>query len=909
MGILMLILALMFTGTRQFTPLPLDETGINIETVCQDSLGNIWLGGIDGLTCYDGNHYKRFKSSLQTDAYAPDTHIYSIICDENGFIWIAHINGISLFDSSTNSFRNYPAPSGAVSAVLPISQHRLLCDSGKRLWIFDKNEGRFSREGISGRILPEEAHTLYKSGSTVYIGTVDGRILRMNEDLEELDEIVPDVGGCRINCLLQDATSHLWIGTEGKGLWELSLTNAPANAVQTAIKTGIVKSLCLDNDGALWIGTKNGLNIIKDGALSIYHYNYDTPGSITHDSICDIFRDRQGTMWLGTYFGGTCYYTPYSYQFKDIVSRPGNGNLTGNVISDIVEDEDGTLWIGSNSGGLNHLRSDGTFEHIQSDGDNPVDVKCIYISPYTGRIYIGADRSDIYMLDRKTMQLKPLGVGGPQGTYGCYAIVDNRHGGFYTGGNGLYEYDEKTARFSKIHPSEEVSNIKSMMLDSRGILWIGKKFGVTALQTATGEMLDLPEILSSIQYIEDFHEDASGRMWIGSNSGLYTFNFQSGEIVSYSEPDGMPDRVVHGIEEDAAGVLWVSTDNGLWCLNPSSNENWTFTTADGLLDNRFTPYAHCHTRSGKMFFGSLHGIVSFDPLTTSMRGGTVDPVVSGIEINGEWRGVPPGNLVLKPKERDITFHFSSPDYISGKNGRFYYKLEGFDKDLIEAGTDREAVYRGLKPGNYTFLLRYRNSSGAYSEAKACRIKLRAHWYETVAAKMIGIMVLILAVFAVIAWLLSRKEEEHKVEMEKVRSDLLRDFSLEFVGIGANKTPDKESSVAQVFEKSDENFMRQAMKVVRENLDNPDFSIDDFAGRMFMSRSNLNLKVRALFGVSPLEFIKTVRFNEACRLLTEKNHSITQIAYMVGFTTPSYFASAFRHFMGCTPSEYVRRREE
>ena len=309
-----------------------------------------------------------------------------------------------------------------------------------------------------------------------------------------------------------------------------------------------------------------------------------------------------------------------------------------------------------------------------------------------------------------------------------------------------------------------------------------------------------------------------------------------------------------------------------------------------------------------MYFGSLHGIVAFDPLSVSMHRETVAPVLSGIEVGGIWRGIPADNLILKPKERDITLQFSSPDYISGKNGRFYYKLEGADKDWIEAGTDREAVYHGLKPGSYTFLLRYRNSSGTYSEATPCRIRVKAHWYETVAARMTGIILLILAVFAVIAWLLSRKEEEHKVEMEKVRSDLLRDFSLEFVGIGANKTPDKESSVAQVFEKSDENFMRQAMKVVRENLDNPDFSIDDFAASMFMSRSNLNLRVRALFGVSPLEFIKTVRFNEACRLLTEKNHSITQIAYMVGFTTPSYFASAFRHFMGCTPSEYVKRKE-
>ena len=898
------LLALILAGTRQFTPLPLDETGINIETVCQDSLGNIWLGGIDGLRRYDGNRYMRFKSGLPSDAFAPDSHIYSIVCDEKGLVWVAHINGVSQFDSSTQTFRNYPAPAGSVSYLLPLTGHRYLSGSEKRLWIFDKEAGRFTREGLPETLIAEVVTAVYKYGNTVYLGTDDGRILMTDDRLSDVRAIQADFGYCQINCLLQDSPSHLWVGTEGKGLWEVSL---PDGSTRTAVRAGIIKSLCTDNDGALWIGSKNGLYILQDGVFSTYHYDYDTPGSITHDSISDIFRDSQGTMWLGTYFGGACYYTPYSYQFTNIVSRPGAGNLAGNVISDIVEDHDGTLWIGSNSGGLNHLLKDGSFELIRSGGDSPLDVKCIYISPQTGRVYIGADRSEIMTLDRKTGTLKTLGPGGPQSTYGCYALVDSGHGGFYTIGNdGLYEYDEKSGRFSKIYAGEDITNVKSMMLDSRGILWIGKKFGVIALQTDTGEALTLPEVLLSIQYIEDFHEDARGTIWLGSNSGLYAYDPVSGDVSSYGEEDGLPDRVVHGIEEDASGVMWVSTDNGLWCFRPSSGENWTFTTADGLLDNRFTPYAHCYTNEGKMYFGSLHGMVSFDPLSVSMHRETVAPVLSGIEVNGIWRGVPTDNLILRPKERDITFQFSSPDYISGKNGRFYYKLEGADKDWIEAGTDREAVYHGLKPGNYTFLLRYRNSSGAYSEASPCRIRVRAHWYETVAARMTGIVLLILAVFAGITWLLSRKEEEHKVEMEKVRSDLLRDFSLEFVGIGANKTLDKESSVAKVFEKSDENFMRQAMKVVRDNIDNQDFSIDDSAARMFMSRSNLNLRVRALFGVSPLEFIKTVRFNEACRLLLEKKHSVAEIGYMVGFATPSYFASAFHRFMGCTPSEYISR---
>ena len=130
--------------------------------------------------------------------------------------------------------------------------------------------------------------------------------------------------------------------------------------------------------------------------------------------------------------------------------------------------------------------------------------------------------------------------------------------------------------------------------------------------------------------------------------------------------------------------------------------------------------------------------------------------------------------------------------------------------------------------------------------------------------------------------------------------------MEFRSQNNSGTSPNESDSPRNFDESDEKFMRNAMDVVRKNLDNAEFSIDNFAAKMFMSRSNLNLKIKALFGVSPLELIKTVRFNEACRLLQEKKHTMTEISDMVGFTTSSYFTSAFKRFMGCTPSEYVKK---
>ena len=120
-------------------------------------------------------------------------------------------------------------------------------------------------------------------------------------------------------------------------------------------------------------------------------------------------------------------------------------------MSDIVEDKDGSLLIGTNSGGLIRLSADGKIQNIKSKSgeDNQLDVKCIFISPYTGRTYVGADRAELFFLDKTTNRLKPMSSDSPKSSY---AIEDNKKNGFFIGAfDGLYEYNEIIGRFTRIY--------------------------------------------------------------------------------------------------------------------------------------------------------------------------------------------------------------------------------------------------------------------------------------------------------------------------------------------------------------------------------------------------------------------------------------------------------------------------
>lgn len=105
---------------------------------------------------------------------------------------------------------------------------------------------------------------------------------------------------------------------------------------------------------------------------------------------------------------------------------------------------------------------------------------------------------------------------------------------------------------------------------------------------------------------------------------------------------------------------------------------------------------------------------------------------------------------------------------------------------------------------------------------------------------------------------------------------------------------------------DEDLLRKAIEVVERNMDNVEFSTEQFAREMNMSRSNLHLKLKAITGKSAIDFIHKIRFGRACQLLKEGKYSVSEISYMVGYNTPSYFAARFKKYMGCLPTEYIKK---
>ncbi|MBO9592250.1 MAG: response regulator [Niabella sp.] len=102
---------------------------------------------------------------------------------------------------------------------------------------------------------------------------------------------------------------------------------------------------------------------------------------------------------------------------------------------------------------------------------------------------------------------------------------------------------------------------------------------------------------------------------------------------------------------------------------------------------------------------------------------------------------------------------------------------------------------------------------------------------------------------------------------------------------------------------DEDFLRKAIAIIEESLSDPEFSVLKFSRSIGMSRSSLYLKLKAITGESTTDFIKRIKFKKAAALLESKAHSVTEVAYMSGFSSLSYFSTSFKQYYGCLPTEY------
>lgn len=106
---------------------------------------------------------------------------------------------------------------------------------------------------------------------------------------------------------------------------------------------------------------------------------------------------------------------------------------------------------------------------------------------------------------------------------------------------------------------------------------------------------------------------------------------------------------------------------------------------------------------------------------------------------------------------------------------------------------------------------------------------------------------------------------------------------------------------------DKEFMTKVIKFVEDNLTNENFTIDNLALEMAMSRSVFYKKLKALTNENPKDLVKEIKMRKASELLLDRKYPINEIAYLTGFPNSKYFSTAFKKYYGISPSRYIEEQ--
>ncbi|GAB4326927.1 MAG: sensor histidine kinase [Flammeovirgaceae bacterium] len=306
---------------------PLSLRSNQIHSVIEDKTGILWVGTADGLH----KHYKRseafavLQKEIDKSNTLPDNVVKSVFQDNTGNFWIGTSSGIARYQPNNSSL------------------------SSGTYEIFPQPEFSFLKKSIS---------SIYQdTKGQIWIGSEDGELAILDAQRKSKRLNVPNssffslIGKDAVNNFLVDCQQQFWVGTEA-GLFKVDLETYNPELVPIdpeRIETIHITTLFEEKCQYLWIGTE-GQGLIRleyaSGNISKYTYSSDNEGSLSSNTIHDIYADRNGTIWIGT-LRGLNKYNKEKDNFEVFTEKEG---LVGNVIKSILEDKRGRLWIGTNNG-------------------------------------------------------------------------------------------------------------------------------------------------------------------------------------------------------------------------------------------------------------------------------------------------------------------------------------------------------------------------------------------------------------------------------------------------------------------------------------------------------------------------------------------------------------------------------
>ena len=728
----------------------------SVRALLQDKSGFIWIATDGGLNRFDGHSFKRFRT-LSGDTLRPENQlILTLFEDSQGRLWAGGEEGLFLFDPRFEQFARVGA-TAASGVPIDATVVAIAEDTQRRLWIGTYGKGVFRVDPDSVRIEQVALRSGLQPGTGRVASLIaDSRGLiwvafqRSGDPLffcapgsNQLEPFKPNpqysgLSGFAICNLFEDSNGLFWITTWSHGLIALdrnsgALTRHLAQNGEALITH--IHSIAEYASGELLIGSDYGLSYYK---VESREHTLLTPDPVDNRSLSNrfvypIFKDREGGVWVGTYYGGLNYLSPGSRVFERYFPSPEPGSMKGYVVSSFCEGPNGQIWVGTDDGGLHQFSPQtGSFAHFSPQNDSwqgNIHALCLD----GNSLWVGTYTDGLYRLDTPSGRLTPFRQ--PSGSNlselnSVYSLYKDKTGVLWAGTmssiahlnpqTGAFERDKWTGiTVMKILQD----NLSRMWFATQGRgIWVYDKRGESWVNylSSPRDSTTLPG-----NQINDMCLDAQNRLWIATDGGLCRFDSERNQFLRVVVPTSH--EVICGVVPDR-GLLWLTTLRGLVRYNPETGKSKIFYQSNGLQSDQFTTGALLRSSDGKIYAGTADGFNAFHPEQIVDNRYEAPLTITQIQLfNRELPLVPGGILQTSPvwlQEITLVHHqnvfsveFVALSYVTPQRNLYAYKLEGFDKEWNYGVNLRKATYTNLSPGTYTLRIKGSNSDEVWNRSE------------------------------------------------------------------------------------------------------------------------------------------------------------------------------------------------
>ena len=690
-----------------------------INAIAQTPDGYLWLGTDLGLVRFDG---VRFVPQFLEGQHLPSDRIEALVAARDGRLWIGTEFGLASWkDGRVSTYKEFEG--AFVRAIVE--------DHGGSIWAASSNAARlcviqgesFACDQEADRLGPAVGSLYEDSPGNLWVASSTG-VWRWKPDRTRFD-----IPGFSAGGFAADAHGELLLGTNA-GLRRFArgkFENYYVSGTRDDLK---VRRMFRDRDGSVWIGTVDA---------GLYHLRQDRwdhfqrSDGLSGDFVRAFLEDREGNLWVATSDGLDRFRT---YAIPAISGQQG---LSSSAYS-VLASTDGSVWIGT-PGGLDRWKDGQITAYHKRDG-LPDDLITSVYEDGLHRIWIST-AAGIVNFENGRFRISQ-------------AALATQHG--YIAGDSAGNLWIIRSRDSLLHLTKdraiESTPWSRLLQDPNGAIslapdparkgiWIGfYSLGLAFVKDGQLRTRFTNANGLGAGFVSALRLEKDGVLWASTQGGLS--RVKDGGIATLTSKNGLPCDTVHWMMEDDDRFVWLYTACGLVRLSRAELDAWSadskrsvqtthFDESDGVPSEAVTSLnSPLVTKSadGRLWFVNGSGVSILDPRRLEFNKLPPPVHIERIIADDKTYDLKPG-LRLPANVRNLRIEYTALSLVAPEKVHFKYMLEGQDRDWKEVINDRQAQYTNLAPRHYRFRVIASNNSGVWNETgDTLKFSIAPAYYQT-----------------------------------------------------------------------------------------------------------------------------------------------------------------------------------